>query len=119
MDRGWPEWQEVVPVVRRLMAGMTLMKPYPRAHNYSVMRSSVDTLGIRISIKVDPNFNREFRLNRDWRRKLSTQLGYRVRAQYWPRPDTRPTACRIPVACGEGPVLIIEATKISPYSLVV
>lgn len=119
MDRGWPEWKEVLPVVRSLMAGMTLMRPYPRAHNYSVMRASVDTLGIRLTIKVDPNFNREFRLHRHWRRKLSTQLGYRNTALRWPTPESRPTACRIPVACGEGPVVVIEATKISPYSLVI
>ena len=119
MDYGWPEWHQAMPVIRGLMAGMRPQKPYPRALHYSVMRSSVDALGIRFYIAVDPNFSREFRYHKDWRRRLSSCLHPRNEQIKWPRPETRPTACRFAVATGEGPVVVIRAEKIAPYALVV
>lgn len=76
------------------MAGMSLMKPYQRAHNFSMMRASIDALGIHISIKVDPNFNQEFRLHRDWRRKLSNSTATPPRSDPNQRSDQRPAASR-------------------------
>lgn len=107
--KSWPKWVLVVPVIKALISGMTARPKRPGSPKFGILEAAVETLGIRIHVTVNPNFQRGRSAHRTWKQNLYRCLGSKFPyGKHWDNSVLHSESCKLTIKSGNGPTLVIR-----------